>query len=103
MTDGAIGRLAHIRAALAGDVPPGDIRRIGRLGGGAVLDLGCHRVSAIRLFGGEPLHVAADQVTDPAEGAAGSDLRPAATLALSGDVLAQFDVALGFPAATSSN
>jgi predicted dehydrogenase len=97
LADGAIGRLLHIRAALTVDVPPGDIRRVGRLGGGAVLDLGCYCISAVRLFGGEPLHVAADQVTDPAEGADGADLRLAATIALAGDVLAQFDVALDFP------
>jgi len=41
--DGAIGRLSHIRAALSVNVAPGDIRRIGKLGGGAVLDLGCWR------------------------------------------------------------
>ena len=36
LADGAIGRLAHVRAALTVDVEPGDIRRTGRLGGGAV-------------------------------------------------------------------
>jgi predicted dehydrogenase len=97
LADGAIGRLAHVRAALTVDVAPGDIRRTGRLGGGAVLDLGCHCLSAIRLFGGQPLHVAAEQVVDTAEGADGGDLRLAATLALPDDALAQFDVALDFP------
>ena len=97
IADGAIGRLAHIRAALSVDVPPGDIRRTGRLGGGAVLDLGCYCISAVRLFGGEPLAVSAAQVVDPTEGAAGGDLRLAATLQLPYDVLAQLDVALDFP------
>ena len=97
LADGTIGRLAHIRAALTVDVPPGDIRRTGRLGGGASLDLGCYCLSAIRLFGGQPLRVAATQVVDPAEGADGGDLRLAATLALPDDVQAQFDVALDFP------
>ncbi|HMK09277.1 MAG TPA: Gfo/Idh/MocA family oxidoreductase [Anaerolineales bacterium] len=97
LADGAIGRLAHIRAALTVDVAPGDIRRTGRLGGGAVLDLGCYCISAIRLFGGQPLRVAAEQVIDDAEGADGADLRLAATFALPGDALAQFDVALDFP------
>jgi predicted dehydrogenase len=97
LTEGAIGRLAHIRAALTVDVAPGDIRRTGRLGGGAVLDLGCYCISAIRLFGGQPLRVSAEQVVDTADGADGADLRLAATLALPGDVLAQFDVALDFP------
>ena len=97
IADGALGRLAHIRAALTVDVPPGDIRRIGRLGGSAVLDLGCYCLSAIRLFAGQPTRVAAMQVVDPAEGADGADLRLAATLTLPDDVLAQFDVALDFP------
>jgi xylose dehydrogenase (NAD/NADP) len=97
LADGAIGRLAHIRAALTVDVAPGDIRRTGRLGGGASLDLGCYCTSAIRLFGGQPLRVAAEQVVDTAPGADGGDLRLAATLALPGDVLAQMDVALDLP------
>jgi predicted dehydrogenase len=97
LADGAIGRLAHIRAALSVDVQPGDIRRTGRLGGGASLDLGCYCVSAIRLFGGQPVRVSAEQVVDIADGAEGGDLRLAATLALADDVLAQFDVALDFP------
>lgn len=97
IADGAIGRLAHVRAALSVDVPPGDIRRTGQLGGGAILDLGCYCLSAIRLFGGEPVHVSAAQIIDHAEHADGSDLRLAATLTLTGDVLAQFDVGLDLP------
>jgi D-xylose 1-dehydrogenase (NADP+, D-xylono-1,5-lactone-forming) len=97
LADGAIGRLAHIRAALSVDVQPGDIRRTGRLGGGACLDLGCYCISAIRLFGGQPVRASAEQVIDTADGADGGDLRLAATLALSGGALAQFDVALDFP------
>jgi predicted dehydrogenase len=97
LADGAIGRLAYIRAALTVSVEPGDIRRTGRLGGGASLDLGCYCISAIRLFGGQPLHAAAEQVIDTADGADGGDLRMAATFALPGGVLAQFDVALDFP------
>jgi predicted dehydrogenase len=97
VADGAIGRLSHIRAALSVNVAPGDIRRIGKLGGGAVLDLGCYCISGIRLFGGQPLRVSAAQVVDTAEGADGGDLRLAATFTLPGDALAQFDVALDFP------
>ncbi|MFJ9706512.1 Gfo/Idh/MocA family protein [Streptomyces sp. NPDC101234] len=97
VADGAIGRLAHVRAALTVDVPPGDIRRTTALGGGASLDLGCYCVSAIRLLAGHPLRVQAARVLDRAEGAEGADLRLAATLELPDDVLAQFDVALDFP------
>ncbi|MBL7255324.1 Gfo/Idh/MocA family protein [Paractinoplanes lichenicola] len=97
VAEGAIGKLSFIRAALSVDVPPGDIRRTGKLGGGALLDLGCYCVSAIRMFGGEPVAMSAARVADPAEGADGSDLRLAATLTMPYDVLAQFDVALDFP------
>ena len=91
VADGAIGRLSLVRAALSVSVPPGDIRRSSALGGGALGDLGCYCVSAIRLFAGEPERVWAAQVRD---GEAGVDLRLAATLRLPGDVLAQFDIAL---------
>jgi xylose dehydrogenase (NAD/NADP) len=91
VADGSIGRLAHVRAALSVSVEPGDIRRSVELGGGALGDLGCYCVSAIRLFAGEPERVWAAQVRD---GEAGVDLRLAATLRLPGDVLAQFDIAL---------
>ena len=88
---GAIGRLAHVRAALSVSVPPDDIRRSLELGGGALGDLGCYCASAIRLFAGEPERVWATQARD---GEGGVDLRLAATLRLPADVLAQFDVAL---------
>ena len=94
VAQGAIGRLAFIRAALSVSAPPGDIRRTSVLGGGAVLDLGCYCISAIRLFGGQPLQVRAVQVPDPAPGAQGCDLRLAATLTLPDDVVGQFDVGL---------
>lgn len=80
IAEGTIGDVAFIRATLSVSVDPGDIRRTGRLGGGASLDLGCYCLSAIRLFGAD-----------------GADLRLAATLTLPGDALAQFDVALDYP------
>jgi D-xylose 1-dehydrogenase (NADP+, D-xylono-1,5-lactone-forming) len=97
IADGAIGRLAHIRAALTVSAPPGDIRRTTSLGGGASLDLGCYCISAIRLLAGHPTRVHAARVLDSADGAEGADLRLAATLEMPDDVLAQFDVALDFP------
>ena len=119
VAEGAIGEVAFVRAALTVSVPPGDIRRTGRLGGGASLDLGCYCISAIRLFGGQPLTVSAAHVVDTAAGADGGDLRLAATLTLPGShrsgadasprrsaqggrptpgsILAQFDVALDYP------
>ena len=91
VADGAIGRLAMVRAALSVAVPPGDIRRSVELGGGALGDLGCYCVSAVPLFAGEPERVWADQVRD---GPGGVELRLAATLHLPGDVLAQLDIGL---------
>lgn len=97
IADGAVGDVTFIRAALSVSVDPGDIRRTGRLGGGASLDLGCYCLSAIRLFGGQPVSVSAARVADTAPGADGADLRLAATLTLPHDALAQFDVALDYP------
>ena len=71
---GAIGRLASVRAALSVSADPGDIRRSVPLGGGALGDLGCYCVGAVRLFAGEP-----------------------ETLRMPDDVLAQFDVGLDLP------
>ena len=95
VADGAIGRLTTVRAALSVSVGTDDIRRSGALGGGALLDLGCYCVSAIRLFAGTPERVYAEQVIDTAGD--GVDLRLAATLRMPGDVLAQFDIGLDLP------
>jgi predicted dehydrogenase len=97
VAEGAIGTLAYVRAALSVTVPPGDIRRTGHLGGGAVIDLGSYCISAVRLFAGEPAQVYAEQVVDGAEEADGSDLRLACTMRAGNDVLAQFDVSLDYP------
>jgi predicted dehydrogenase len=89
---GAIGSLRHVRAALSVSAAPGDIRRSVTLGGGALGDLGCYCVSALRLFGGEPSRVYAEAVPDGPDGV--PDLRLAATLRLAGGVLGQFDIGL---------
>jgi D-xylose 1-dehydrogenase (NADP+, D-xylono-1,5-lactone-forming) len=94
VADGAIGRLAYVRAALSVCVPPGDIRRTAELGGGALLDLGCYCVSGTRMFAGEPERAYAMSVPD---GPGGVDLRFAATMALPGGVLGQFDTGLDLP------
>ena len=79
---------------LSVSVEPDDIRRTPALGGGAVYGLGCYRVSAIRLFGGEPSQVYAVQAQD---GPDGEDLRTAAVLTLPNGVLGHFDVGLDLP------
>lgn len=90
---GRIGTLSHIRSALSGTMPAGDIRRDRALGGGAYLDLGSYCVSAARLFAGNPQRVYGEAVFD----ANGVDLRLAATMRLGHDVLAQFDVGMELP------
>jgi xylose dehydrogenase (NAD/NADP) len=93
VADGAIGRLAHIRAALRITSPPGDVRRSTDLAGGALSDLGCYCASAMRLFGGEPSRVYAEATFD------GVDMRFAAVVRLPDGVLGTFDAALDLPRA----
>jgi predicted dehydrogenase len=93
VADGAIGRLAHIRAALRITAPPGDVRLSTELAGGALADLGCYCTSAMRLFAGEPSGVSAEGRFD------GVDIRFAALLRLPDGVLGTFDAALDLPRA----
>jgi xylose dehydrogenase (NAD/NADP) len=93
VADGAIGRLAHIRAALRTTAPAGDVRRSPALGGGALADVGCYCTSAMRLFGGEPERVFAEAVFDDV------DMRFAALFRLPDGVLGSFDAALDLPRA----
>ena len=92
VADGDIGQLTLVRAVLSVSVGEHDIRRSPALDGGALNDLGCYCVSAIRLFAGRPLSIQAEQVQ-----AGGVDLRLAATLRMGGDVLGQFDIGLDLP------
>src|ERR1035437_4200985 len=55
IADGDIGQLTLVRAVLSVSVGEEDIRRSPALDGGALNDLGCYCVSAIRLFAGSPL------------------------------------------------
>jgi xylose dehydrogenase (NAD/NADP) len=93
VSDGEIGSLTLVRATLSVSVAETDIRRSPALDGGALNDLGCYCVSALRLFAGSPVSIQAQQVVD----VGGVDLRLAATLRMGGDVLGQFDVGLDLP------
>lgn len=93
LANGAIGELSTIRAALTVSAPPGNIRRVRAMGGGALLDLGCYCISALRLFAGEPESVYAVSTPDPTE-PDGVDLHLAGTVRFAGGVLGQFDVGL---------
>ena len=85
-----LGTLRLIRAQfsfpLAGSA---DIRLDPTLDGGALMDVGCYCVSAIRLLAGEPIEVRAQQVVRD-----GVDVRLTALLRVEGDVLAHFDCAM---------
>jgi len=92
---GAIGRLRIVRAAFAFMLDPAadNVRWSGELEGGALMDVGCYCVSALRLFAGEPERVSAERV----EGADGVDARLAGLLRFDGDVLGTFDCGFDVP------
>jgi D-xylose 1-dehydrogenase (NADP+, D-xylono-1,5-lactone-forming) len=92
--DGAIGRLRLIRAAFSFTVSdPANIRLLGDLDGGALMDVGCYCVSGSRLLAGEPIDVHGEQVIGPG----GADIRFAATMRFKDDVIGQFDCGLDLP------
>jgi predicted dehydrogenase len=91
--EGAIGALAHIRAALTVRIEKDDIRRDLALGGGALTDLGCYCASAGRLFAGTPQRVFAEAVRD----GTGVDMHLAATMRHPRDVITQFDIGFDLP------
>jgi D-xylose 1-dehydrogenase (NADP+, D-xylono-1,5-lactone-forming) len=88
IANGAIGTLRSVRAALTVPIPPDDIRRSRELGGGALGDLGCYCVSAIRLFAGQPEEVYAVGLNDDED----VEMRVSATARHPGGVLSQFDI-----------
>jgi predicted dehydrogenase len=84
---GTIGELRLIRAAFSFPLSdPANVRLDPALDGGALMDLGCYCISAIRLLGGEPESVAARHVLTER----GVDIRTSATLALPGGALGAF-------------
>ena len=90
-----IAPLRIVRAAFGftiGD-DPANVRLQADLEGGALMDVGCYCVSALRLLAGEPEQVAAVAV----EGGAGVDVRMAGVLRLPGGVIGQFDCGLDVP------
>jgi xylose dehydrogenase (NAD/NADP) len=94
---GVIGRLRILRAAfsfqLAAVHGSDDARFDPQLDGGALMDVGCYCVNAIRAFGGEPVEFKAQQVT----GESGVDVVFTASLRLPDDVLAHFDCGFVVP------
>jgi D-xylose 1-dehydrogenase (NADP+, D-xylono-1,5-lactone-forming) len=97
LQEGTIGRLRVVRASfsfeLASRHGPDDTRFDPELDGGALMDVGCYCISAIRFAGGEPERMQAEQVL----GESGVDVVFAATLRLAGDTLAHFDCGFVLP------
>ena len=92
---GAIGELRVVRAAFGFTLAPGEanVRWSGELEGGALMDVGCYCLSALRLLAGEPERVSAELV----EGGEGVDGRFAGLLRFPGDVLGSFDCGMDVP------
>jgi len=93
----AIGQLRVVRAAfsfpLAAERGTDDTRFDPELEGGAMMDVGCYCVNAIRLLAGEPERVTAVQVLGPS----GVDVVFAGTLSHANGVLAHFDCGFVLP------
>jgi predicted dehydrogenase len=95
--EGAAGEVRLVRAAFGFPLPPGsNVRWSAELEGGALMDVGCYCVSALRLLAGEPSHVSAEAVV----GGEDIDARMSGVLRFDGDVLGLFDC--GFDVAKRS-
>jgi predicted dehydrogenase len=85
---GTVGEVRYVRAAFGfGGIHPDNVRLQKDLEGGALMDVGCYCVSALRLLCGEPLRVSGEQV----DGGDGVDIRFAGVMRFEGDVLGSFD------------
>jgi xylose dehydrogenase (NAD/NADP) len=86
---GAVGELRVVRTSFGfGGVHPDNVRLQSSLEGGALMDVGCYCVSALRLLCGEPERVSGEQVLG---GDGGIDIRFAGVLRFAGDVVGTFD------------
>jgi predicted dehydrogenase len=94
--EGAVGRLALVRAAFSFAArEPTDIRLQRDLEGGGLMDVGCYCISGCRaLAGADPERVYGEQV----RGGDGVDVAFAATLRFPGDVLGAFDCGMAYAA-----
>jgi len=93
--EGAVGELRVVRAAFGFTLHPeaDNVRWSGELEGGALMDVGCYCVSALRLLAGEPERVSAELV----DGGDGVDARLAGLARFGGDVLGTFDCSFDVP------
>jgi D-xylose 1-dehydrogenase (NADP+, D-xylono-1,5-lactone-forming) len=91
--DGAVGPVRHVRAAFSFTLAPdsGNVRWDPELDGGALMDVGCYGVSAMRLLLGEPVRVTAQAVNGgPSPGVDG---RMLGVLRFQGDALGSLECA----------
>jgi predicted dehydrogenase len=97
LEEGAIGALRLIRVGfsfpLEVERSADDARFSAELDGGAMMDLGCYCVSAIRFLAGEPSSLAGKQVVGPT----GVDVIFAGTFTHADDVLSHFDCSFVVP------
>jgi D-xylose 1-dehydrogenase (NADP+, D-xylono-1,5-lactone-forming) len=85
---GAVGEVRYVHAAFAfGGIGVENVRLQKALEGGALMDVGCYCVSALRLLCGEPVRVSGEQVL----GGDGVDIRFAGLMRFESDVVATFD------------
>jgi D-xylose 1-dehydrogenase (NADP+, D-xylono-1,5-lactone-forming) len=93
---GEVAPLRYVRGSFGFPIGAEDtdnVRLQGDLDGGALMDVGCYCVSALRLLCGEPESVAGLAV----EGGAGVDVRFVGALRFAGDVLGTFDCGVDVP------
>jgi xylose dehydrogenase (NAD/NADP) len=88
VAEGAVGEPRVVRASFGFTLArEGDVRMLGELDGGSLMDVGCYCVSAARRFAGEPETAIGRRVTGPG----GVDVRFAGMLVFAGPVLGHFD------------
>ena len=86
---GTVGDVKLVRSSFGfGGIHPDNVRLQAPLEGGALMDVGCYCVSAVRLLCGEPERVSGEQVLG---GDGAVDIRFAGVLRFAGDVVATFD------------
>jgi D-xylose 1-dehydrogenase (NADP+, D-xylono-1,5-lactone-forming) len=91
---GAIGRLQAVNATFTFPLEDlTNVRALPELDGGALMDVGCYCVSAIRLLAGEPRQVSGEQVT----GSTGVDMGFHGTLRCADDVIGQLEASFRSP------
>ena len=91
---GSIGRLQVVKATFSFALEDlTNVRALPELDGGALMDVGCYCVSAIRLLAGEPHRVSGEQVVGPT----GVDMALHGTLRCADDVIGQFEASFRSP------